>query len=437
MMTIGALKRPGWESITGGMGPSSPASSPAPEPGRGAPGDVLVARQPILDAQLKVVGYEVLYRANGGPSAQVEDAERATSSVIADAFGELGLERLVGPRPAFLNVTRDFLLAVRPLPFVPGRVVLELVEDQVVDDLLLAVLRDVVGHGFALALDDFVYDDSLEPLLELATIVKVDALELGPREALNQLALLKERSVRTVAEKVETREEFALYRDAGFDLFQGYFYARPNIVRGQRVPAAQVDALATVAQLEATGGAFELLEDVIRRDLGLSYKLLRYVNSAFFGLPREVGSVREALTTLGSRTVKQWATVLALAGASGAGGGELISTGLLRARMCEDLFQGDDRTAAERCFTVGLFSVIDALLDTPMEQALAELPLVDEVRDALLHREGEAGRILAQVLAYERGEFDCVDCDDRLAVIGQSYRGALEWADAAAATVAR
>ena len=198
------------------------------------------------------------------------------------------------------------------------------------------------------------------------------------------------------------------------------------------MPTVRLEALATVADLEATHGDFDRLEDVIRRDVGLSYKLLRYVNSAFFGLPRKVGSVREALTTLGARTVQQWATVLVLAGVA-ARGNELIATGLARARMCEDLAAAEacGTTGEDRCFTVGLFSVIDALLDAPMDEALAELPLVPEVTLALLERGGTAGRLLTEVLAYERGEFDALAGHERRVRVAASYRDAVAWADAA------
>jgi EAL and modified HD-GYP domain-containing signal transduction protein len=420
MMTTGLLKR----------------ARAAPNTVAMASDDVLVARQPILDRDLHVRGYELLYRAAVEAVANVSDAERATSRVIADTFGELGLERLVGGRPAFVNVTREFLLSVRPLPFAPGRVVLELLENQGTDPELLDVLHEVVDHGFAIALDDFVYDPSLEPLLDVATIVKIDVLTGGLGAALEQLPIIKDRGRVALAEKVETHEQFELLRDAGFDLFQGFFYARPKIVRGQRVPSDRPEALSTLADLESTNGEFDRLEEVIRRDVGLSYKLLRYVNSAFIGLPRELGSVRDALTTLGARTVKQWATVLVLAGVSGRGKRELIATGLVRARICEQLVGEAPEALRDRCFTVGMFSVIDALLDVSMETALAELPLVDQVLEALLNHRGIEGRTLVSVLAYERGDFDAMAPGAELGAVAECYGEAVAWADAAATVVA-
>jgi c-di-GMP phosphodiesterase len=419
-----AAKRPITRSIMPAQRPVSPARALELPPRE----DVLVARQPILDRRLEVMGYELLYRTSENlGAADPEHAEQATSRVIADAFGELGLERLVGARPAFVNLTREFLLTVRPLPLAPGRVVLELLEDQLVDDELLEVLREVVGKGFALALDDFVYDESQDPLLELASIVKVDVRALAQEEVFEQFALLRDRGVKTIAEKVETLEEYETYRDAGFDYFQGYFYARPSVVHRQRVP----EAIGSLGDIQSAGGDFDSVQRVILRDVGLSYRLLRYANSAFIGLPTPVGSVREALVRLGARTVQQWATMLVLAGLPGKPH-QLVATALLRARMCQLAVPPRNRHLMDRLFTVGMFSVIDALLDMPMEEALTGLPLDDDVTTALLGGDSVEGDVLKRVLAYERGDFDALDLDGEDDILARVYPIALAWADAAA-----
>jgi c-di-GMP phosphodiesterase len=394
--------------------------------------DVLVARQPILDARLEVMGYELLYRTSKNlGAATADEGEQATSRVIANAFGELGLERLVGARPAFVNFTRDFLLTVRPLPLAPGRVVLELLEDQVLDEDLFGVLRELVAKGFALALDDFVYDESQEPLLELASIAKVDVRALAREEALEQLALLRRHGLRTVAEKVETVEQYEDFRQAGFDYFQGYFYARPSVLHRQRVP----EALGSLGEIQSAGGDFDNVQRVILRDVGLSYRLLRYANSAFIGLPSPVGSVREALIRLGARTVQQWATMLVLAGLPGKPH-QLVATALLRARMCQLAVPPRNRHLMDRLFTVGMFSVIDGLLDMPMEEALAGLPLDDDVTAALLGGDSIEGQVLKRVLAYERGDFDMLDFDGEDDILARVYPVALAWSDSAARGVA-
>jgi EAL and modified HD-GYP domain-containing signal transduction protein len=390
--------------------------------------DVLVARQPILDSGLEVAGYELLFRTPAGAGAPIEDPERATSHVIVDAIGDIGLDRLAGAHPAYVNVSRALLLAVRPLPLPPDRVVLELLEDQTVDAEFVAVARELAAAGFTLALDDFVYQPALEPLLDFAHIVKVDVLALGREAALDQLQHVRGRSLRLLAEKVETHEDFAFYRDAGFDLFQGFFYARPQLVRARGVPAARLDSVGTLAELQRAGESFERLEAVIRHDAGLSFKLLRFANSAFNSGRFPVGSVREALVRLGARAVHQWATVLALAAIPNRPP-ELLTTGLLRARTCQILVSQSGDGCAERAFVVGLFSVLDALLDVPMDEVLELLSLEPAVSQALRTRSGAEGAALAAVIAYEHGaaapegEQDFTD----LRAVGAAYAEALAW----------
>ena len=404
--------------------------------GRAQAAGVLVARQPILDARLQVAGYELLFRTPDVAGARIEDAERATSQLIVDALGDIGLDSLAGPHPVYVNVSRELLLSVCPLPLPPARVVLELLEDQTVDGELVAVVRELAAAGFTLALDDFVYQPALEPLLDVAHIAKVDVLDLGREGALGQLEHLRGRGLRLVAEKVETHEDFAFYRDAGFDLFQGFFYARPQLVRGRGVPAARLASIGTLAELQRAGGSFERLTDAIRHDAGLSYKLLRFANSAYTGARSPVGSVREAVVRLGARAVQQWATVLALAAIPN-DCPELLPTGLLRARTCQILVSGSEGGCAERAFLVGLFSVLDALLDAPMDEVLELLALEPPISEALRTRRGVEGAALAAVIAYEHGTLapEGQQAVPDLSAVGAAYGDALAWMQSVAAGI--
>jgi EAL and modified HD-GYP domain-containing signal transduction protein len=398
--------------------------------------DLLVARQPILDGKLEVAGYELLFRAPGASRADLADAELATSRVIVDAIGDIGLDRLVGARSAYINVSRELLLAVRPMPLPPDRVVLELLEDQTVDPQLVAAARELAAAGFTLALDDFVYKPALEPLLDVARVVKLDVLALGREGIVRQLERLRGRGLRLVAEKVETQEDLAFCRDAGFDLFQGYFYQRPELVRGRGAPGARLGSVPTLAALQRAGDSFERLEEVIRHDAGLSYKLLRFANSAFIGARSPAGSVRDALVRLGTRTVKQWATVLAMTGLPDRPA-ELLTTALIRARTCQRLVADAKEGCPERAFNVGLFSVLDALLDIPMDDVLELLPLDPDTADALRGRSGPEGAALAAVIAHERGMATPHAAEahsDR--AVGSAYRDALAWSQTIATALA-
>jgi c-di-GMP phosphodiesterase len=353
------------------------------------PTEIAVVRRPLPDADGAVVGYElVVDDSRGGPEA--------TAGLLLDAFGDIGLERLTGRHPVWVTMTAEFLLAVGTPPVRPDRVVLQLPGAPATDEVLTA-LRRLQFSGYAIALDG--YDASLAGVatyLKLPVDGRSDAVLRTAAEAAGNLTL--------VATGVATPEERTRCKELGFAVFQGDFFAKPNLTRQRRVGTGGVASLASVAEVAKPDATFEDLEQAISSDVGLSLKLLRYVNSAFFALPRTVESVREALTLLGTATVRRWATVMALAAASDAPE-ELVELALQRARMCEVLGGHRAVDGSDAHFTVGLFSVADALLDSPMEDVLDTLPFSDEIRAALLRREGPKGELLATVVSYEQGQF--------------------------------
>jgi EAL and modified HD-GYP domain-containing signal transduction protein len=389
---------------------------------------VAVARQPIFDRAESIVGFEILYRSLTGPFT---DAEGATSTVIVQSLADIGLERLVGDARAYINVTPDFLLKVRPLPMPPDRVVLELVGNHSADPELLDALRDARDAGFQIALDGFRYAPGLEPLLELANVVKLDILALSGATLLKQVTELRGRGLTLIALKVESREEYEACRAMGFDGFQGYFFAEPAVVSGPTAPTHRLGAL---TELVAPGrkASFEEIERVISQDAGLSHKLVRLASSASVGARQQVSSVRQALILLGTVTVRRWAMLLALSGLTDRPQ-HLLTVGLVRARLGELLADGHPLAAADRAFTVGLFSVVDALLGKPMQALLDELPFDNRITHALLDHDGPEGRLLAAVLAYERGDFNDVPrFGVGLPALAGAYREAIEWAESVA-----
>lgn len=413
--------------------------TPVSRPGSGAGGGqarahsrgaLRVARQPILDSSLRLIGYELLYRAQGEEAALAHDHGRATSAVIVDGILDVGVLDLVGDRLAYLNVSREFLLSVRPLPLPPRHVVLELLEDQHVDGALLEVLGELVAAGFTIALDDFRLTPETEPLLDYARIVKVDVLEHTGRGLSELLARLRAHRppLQLLAEKVETREQFERCCQLGFEAFQGYFFAMPAHVGRQRLPSQGLGALSTMGEIHASQD-FDELHRIITRDAGLSMRLLRYANSAYVSLPRRVGSVHEGLAWLGTATVRRFALMVAMAGVSDAPS-ELLLTALIRARLCQLLSGGGEGEVGCTYFTVGLFSLADALADAPMWQIVEQLPFRQDIAEALLERRGEMGELLDAVIAYQRGDFDAAgEPSPRHVEIAQAYRDAVEWAD--------
>jgi len=371
---------------------------------------ITIARQPILDADQRLLGYELLHRGDA------ESGEAATAQVIVGAYSDIGIEQLVGGSLAFINVTRDLLLDIDPLPFAPDRVVLELLEDQLIDDALLDRLRRLRAEGFRLALDDFRYSAQAEPLLDLADHVKVDVLDGGLAHAQHHADLLRGR-VRLLAEKVEDHETFAACAAMGYELFQGYFFCKPQNVTAEQIPVSSASgaALAAVARLGAEDCDRDEIEQIVSTDPGLSLRLLRLLNSAAFPTRNPVTTVHDAIVMLGERLLRHWVRLLALASVD-ARCDALIPTALTRARTLSRLVPDE---LGDTAFSVGLLSVADALLDRPMSHALDGLPLGDTVRDALIDHDGAIGHLLALLQTHEREPAD--------AELSAAYTEAITW----------
>jgi c-di-GMP phosphodiesterase len=398
---------------------------PAPSP---SDVEVLFARQPILDRDSRLAGYELLYRGEGQ-----ESPHAATSRVAASALSDLGLRQATGGAPAFLNVTTEFLLAMDPLPFGPEGVVLEIAADRVPDQPLIDRLGRLRQHGYMLALDGYAGQPSAEALLDLAQLAKVDARGGGGLQLAALVAKLRGRGLRPVANGVDAHTDHDRCADAGFELFQGDFVCRPREIVGQSVPTASIGALRLAAGISAGDTSVDELEKAIALDPGLSLRLLRFVNSAAFSLRHQIKSVRQAIVLLGPRTVRQWAMLLLLSGIDEQRG-PLLVTALSRGRTCEAIARRLGADDADAYFFTGMLSIVDALLDQPMEEAVADLPLSEDVVAALVRRAGGKGRTLSMAEACERGAWDeaalpSLDASE-LAVL---HVEAITWADATAA----
>ncbi|HXD63189.1 MAG TPA: HDOD domain-containing protein [Solirubrobacteraceae bacterium] len=364
--------------------------------------EVLLARQPILDVDLTAVGYELLYREAGSDGANVRDDELATARVSLRAMTEIELERLVDARRAWINVTREFVLGGLAETIPPDRVVLELLEDQLVDGALIDALAKLRSGGYLVALDDFTLTPDIEPLLPKVDIVKLDLRALGA-EGLTSLARdLSRHRLTLVAEKLEDHVDFEIALAAGCHLFQGYFFCRPEIIEGTLVPPNKLALLKLAADVQDPAVDLAALDRVISTDVALSYRLLRYINSAYFSLRQPVSTVMQAVAMLGIDNVRSWTTMMILAQIGGKPR-ELFITALVRARFCQLAGEGEGDPAPE-LFALGLFSVIDALTDRPMSTVVQSLPFPPEMCDALINRTGR-GRLLDCVAAMEEGEF--------------------------------
>lgn len=392
--------------------------------------DALVGRQPIFDRRLDVIGYELLFRGHDTDHARVVDADQATTQTILNTFLEIGLDQIVGKEPAFINLTRSFILEELPLPFPPDQVVLEVLEDITVDRELISALQDLSNRGYRIALDDVVNPYDLRPLLPIAHIVKLDLLAIDRTKIAPYAAFLRQYKVKLLAEKVETPQMQNMCQRLGFDYFQGYFLCRPMLVKGQRIPTSRLALLRLLAKLQDPDMEFRELEQIIGQDASLGYKLLRLINSAYYSLRAEVASIHQALTLLGIKSIQSWVSLILLAEIDDKPR-ELLTIAMIRAKMCELLAQALKMRNEETFFLVGLFSVLDAMLDLPMEKVLKSLPLTDEIVRALLKNEGKLGKVLQHVLMYERGEWDKIEqFGIEIRPLRNAYLESLKWARA-------
>jgi c-di-GMP phosphodiesterase len=322
---------------------------------------------------------------------------------------------------------------MRPLPLPPERTVLELVEDQAVDAELVGAFKEAVDAGFTLALDGYRHATRLEPLLDLATIVKLNIQALTPAEIESELRKIEPRGLKLIAQRIETADEYELARELEFDAYQGYFFALPELSEMPATPTRELGTLCALAATDATT-TFEQLEAIVRRDAGLSHKLLRYANSAHISPLRPIASLRHALTMIGTVAIRRWGMLLAMSGLRDAPH-HLLSLALQRARMSELLAPSMSATT-DRAFTAGLFSLLDAITGRRMDDLVSELTFDDRLTSALVDREGPEGRVLRATLAYERGEFDEAAQAVDVEVLAGAYRDALRWSDQLAPTAA-
>lgn len=389
--------------------------------------DVFVGRQPIYDDRLDVVAYELLFRADDASEARVADPDSATANVLLSALIEIGLENLVGNLPAFINFPRSFLVGKYPMPFENNCVVLEVLEDIPVDEELLGCLRRFAEQGCQIALDDFRYTPDHHPLLDIADIVKLDYQQFDRQALSDHVQRLRQFGPKLLVEKVETLQEYRLCRELGFDLFQGYFLSRPQVIHSRRISDNRAALLQLIAKLYEPDLCFSELERLVCRDLSLSFRLMRYVNSAALGLRKPVGSIHQAVLLLGIQRLRSLVTLMALASAEDSPPA-VFDMALVRAKMCEVLGQKLNRSDLDSFFTVGLFSLLDIVMDVSLEEILRQLPLSAEVKGALLFHEGILGVVLRCTLAYECGKWDdacCLDLETR--DIQEAYIEALNW----------
>lgn len=398
--------------------------------------DVYVARQPIFDRKKNIAAYELLFRDSMSNAFPDIDGDVATSKLLTRSFFNIGLDQLTGGKKAFINFTEDLLLKQVPTMFPREELVVEVLEDVTPGDAVVRACEQIMQQGYVLALDDFIYRDDLTDLIALADIIKIDFMLTPSTEVREMLARLSKYEVEFLAEKIETYEEYQVAREMGFKYFQGYFFSKPEVLKSTDIAPSKISLLQLVAELNQKDCSMEKCEEMVNVDVSLSYKLLRYINSAYFRRVQEITSIRQALVLLGENGIRQFVMLVTAAELAGDKPDELIRASIIRAKFCELLGQahGDGIDPAE-LFLVGLFSMLDAMLDSPMRAIVEQLPFSRSVKGALVDRQGLLAGYLTLVTAYETGDWDT--CRKLSRLIGVSdkklpacYAEAVGWADA-------
>lgn len=399
--------------------------------------EVLIARQAIFDRERKVYGYELLYRSNTASSGfDGTAADAATMQVLSNTLMSIGAEKALSGKKAFVNFDHRLLRQEMHRMLPRESIVIEILETVRPTADLIALCQSIAQQGYALALDDFTNEPGWEPLTRIAGVIKVDMRISSRAEQERMLRTYKQRGTLMLAEKVETYAEFEWARQAGYDLFQGYFFARPVVVHSQQIPVVKTSCLRLLREVQQPNVDFERVRQFIRADVALTYKLLRYVNSAMFARRSEIQSVRRALMILGEGGLRRWASLATLPTLATDKPTELLTLSLQRARFCERLAELANAVRPNQAFLMGMFSLLDALIDQPLDEALRSVDVGPEISEALLGIAPEGSflaRLHALVHGYEHADWDAAErlsnlCGIPFGQTGDAYLDSTDWA---------
>jgi c-di-GMP-related signal transduction protein len=395
--------------------------------------DVFVARQPIFNRNKKIFAYELLFRSGMSNAFPGLDGSIATSSLLSTSFFTVGIERISGGRKSFINFTEELLLRGTPMLFPNSKIMVEILETVQPTEEIVEVCKGLRNKGYGLVLDDFVYALKFEPLIQLSKIIKVD-FRLTPLAEIEKLVqYLSNYPCKLLAEKIETYDEFQKALSMGFVYFQGYFFAKPEILKNKEIPPSKLAILQLIADINTAEFDVVALEKLINQDVSISFKLLTYLNSAYFKRMQPISSIRQAIAFLGETGFRLFVSLIATSRLADDKPDELIRASIIRARFLEQIGK-EVNMASSEFFMLGLFSLLDAMLDNSMEYLVGKLPLTNDMNDALVSRKGKLYPFLRLVETYESGNWsDFESGQEHSGISGekivQFYIDALGWAD--------
>lgn len=389
---------------------------------------VLMARQPIYTKSQDVVAFELLFRDTDGNFVDGLKDEDATLGVLLGTYSSITKGGSVQSLPCFLKVTDSFLLN-NDVPELPKQnFVLEILGHSAITPEFIARVKGLAQQGYRLALADYdPRDPKFEPLLNVVHVLKLDIQLLGLDNIPTLLQRLRTYQLELLADKVETQEEFRRCLEMGFALYMGYFLSKPEPVKGKKITGNKVVLLELLTEMQRPSATAQSIEQIALHDPALTYRILRVVNSAAFNLKREISSLSHAIALLGIDQIKRW-VMLFLTSTDKSKPDELTRNMLVRGRFCELLAEMLGRNEPINHFIVGLLSQLDVLLDMEMEELLSQVPLQQDMKDALVGRAGSYGELLQQVEHYERGEFEQLSRELDKPFYEVAYRHSLNWA---------
>jgi len=370
--------------------------------------DVFVARQPIFNRFRRLFAYELLFRTGLSNAFPGVDDGLATSSLLSSSFFTVGIEQITSGRKAFINFPEKMLLRGIPFLFSPQSIVVEILEDVEPTEEVIAACQKLLNKGYLLALDDFVYTREHRPLMELAQIVKVDFTLSTIDDIQEIVAFSKKYHFKLLAEKIETYEEYRLARDLGFVYFQGYFFSRPEVLKNKEISSSQMIYLKLIMEINRAEFDVKNLETLIGKDVAISYKLLKCINSAYYSRLQPISSIRNAIAYLGEQGIRMFVSLIATSKLSESKPDELLRTSCIRARFLE-LVARELRLDQGEAFLLGLFSLLDAILDAHMDYLMQQIPLSEDIRQALVHQTGPFFPLLQLIRIYEAGQWNELD----------------------------
>ena len=417
---------------------------PNQTPKTGHSNEIYLGRQPILDSRENLFAFELLFRSSQANFAQISDEVTATATIITQTFSDIGADAVLGQYPGFINLSAGMIFSdvIEILP--KNRVVLELLETVTIDDKLIDRLRELRTMGYRLALDDYIGDETqYSRVFELVEFVKVDIKGLAANELAAVTRRLQRWPVRLLAEKVDSKEQVEQCLALGYDLFQGYYFAKPSIITGRRLSHVETALMRLMGLLMSDADTAEV-EKVFKQNPDLSFKLLRVVNTAGVAANRRVASIVEAIQLLGRSQLQRWLQLLMFSLSANKDAkfpSPLLLLAATRGKLLEQLVaarSGSSRGQGDDAFLAGILSLLDALLGMPLEEILKDLPVAEAIRSGLLERKGEIGHLLMLAEVIEQTDIPAIELQLAhfphlgAAIVNEAYGKAIEWANAIA-----